>query len=254
VSEYSISPVDAATYERLDHLASVQDSRTQSLLVGLGVGPGWRCVEVGAATGSVAVWLADRVRPGGYILATDIDTRWLDRVGRDDIQVRRHDIGSEDLDDASSFDLVHTRSVLAHVPNWRDALGRMVDALRPGGWLCVEEPDWLTRGLSEPPTPGIESFWSALGGLMVSAGGDPFVGRKISQELHELGLTDIDGELHAFVQRSHLRKQLDLIAPMLTQAGILSAGDADLARVESAAPGFSYFPALVATWARKSEA
>ena len=38
------------------------------------------------------------------------------------------------------------------------ALGHMVDAIRPGGWLCVEETDWLTSGLSEPRTPALEAL------------------------------------------------------------------------------------------------
>ena len=47
----------------------------------LGLGPGWRCLEVGAGSGSVARWLAAKVGPEGSVLATDIDTRWVDTGG-----------------------------------------------------------------------------------------------------------------------------------------------------------------------------
>src|SRR6266436_997381 len=44
------------------------------------VWPGWRCLEVGAGRGSMAVWLADRVGEGGKVVATDIDVTYLKRL------------------------------------------------------------------------------------------------------------------------------------------------------------------------------
>ena len=40
-----------------------------------------------------------------------------------------------------TFDLVHARLVLVHVPDRARALATMVAALRPGGWLLVEDAD-----------------------------------------------------------------------------------------------------------------
>ena len=40
-----------------------------------------------------------------------------------------------------TFDLVHARLVLARIADRDEALRRMVQALRPGGWLVVEEID-----------------------------------------------------------------------------------------------------------------
>ena len=51
--------------ERLRLLEIVHDPFTTSLLTGLGVAPGWRCLEVGAGRGSMASWLADKVGDGG---------------------------------------------------------------------------------------------------------------------------------------------------------------------------------------------
>jgi ubiquinone/menaquinone biosynthesis C-methylase UbiE len=44
------------------------------------VQPGWRCLEVGAGRGSMAVWLAEQVGPTGHVVATDVDTRYLERL------------------------------------------------------------------------------------------------------------------------------------------------------------------------------
>ena len=39
------------------------------------------------------------------------------------------------------FDLVHARLVLVHLPDRDRALRTMIDVLRPGGWLLVEDAD-----------------------------------------------------------------------------------------------------------------
>ena len=41
------------------------------------VQPGWRCLEVGAGRGSMAVWLAEQVGESGEVVATDIDVTYL---------------------------------------------------------------------------------------------------------------------------------------------------------------------------------
>src|SRR5262245_5273165 len=53
---------------------------------------GWRCLEVGAGGGSMAVWLAERVGPTGHVVATDIDVRYLARLRIANLEVVQHDI------------------------------------------------------------------------------------------------------------------------------------------------------------------
>ena len=57
----------------------------------------------------------------------------------------RHDVTSDEFPDRS-FDLVHVRAVLMHIPDRMAALRRMVSWLAPGGWLLAEDCDfglWL---------------------------------------------------------------------------------------------------------------
>ena len=58
----------------------------------LGVAAGWACLEVGAGNGSVSHWLAQRVGPTGHVVASDIDTRFLDRLALPNLEVRRLDV------------------------------------------------------------------------------------------------------------------------------------------------------------------
>ena len=75
---------------RLRNLQQASDSSTISHLDAIGVGPGWRCLEVGAGAGSIARWLRTRVGPTGSVLATDIN---VDRLGNlpGNVEVRQHE-------------------------------------------------------------------------------------------------------------------------------------------------------------------
>src|SRR5947209_10713055 len=78
------------------------------------VQPGWRCLEVGAGRGSMAVWLAERVGESGHVVATDIDATYLHRIKLPNLDVRQHNIVDDPLDalGQGSFDLVCSRLML----------------------------------------------------------------------------------------------------------------------------------------------
>ena len=96
--------------DRFAALAALFDPTSTRHLERCGVGPGWRCLEVGAGGGSIATWLADRVGASGSVLATDIEPRFLTALAAPSLQVRRHDIGVDALPQGA-FDLVHARLV-----------------------------------------------------------------------------------------------------------------------------------------------
>jgi 2-polyprenyl-3-methyl-5-hydroxy-6-metoxy-1,4-benzoquinol methylase len=118
-------------------------------LLARGVKPGWRCLEVGAGGGSVADWMADRMKPTGMGVATDIDTRFLDSIQMSNAEIRRHDIATDTLPERT-FDLVHARLVLSHVPARDTALARLAASLKHGGWLVIEDSDSRPGICSEP--------------------------------------------------------------------------------------------------------
>lgn len=137
--------------DRLRLLEAIADPRSIRLLDGLGVGTGWRCAELGAGGGSIASWLAQRVGASGSVLAVDRDVTLLGHLsGQPTIDVVRASI--EDIDLApASFDLIHTRNVLMHMDAADGVMARLVDALRPGGALLVEEADYFPlAGMTSP--------------------------------------------------------------------------------------------------------
>src|SRR2546425_4656314 len=187
--------------ERLVGLESVNNPGTISHLQTIGIAEGWRCLEVGGGAGSIAEWLCARVGPKGSVLATDIDTRFLDALSQPNLEVRKHDIASDELP-AEAFDLVHARAVLEHLPERDKALARMVEALRPGGWLLVEDGDF-SRPLSLPETAFRYPAAQARRGMRVlkkmtavlgQSGFDPEYAIRLPGELVAQGLVDVGGE------------------------------------------------------------
>ena len=140
MSRYPISNADPDEECRLTLLESLSDPGTIQRLSNLGVGPGWRCLEVGAGHGSIAKWLREKVGITGSVVAIDIDTRFLDGIAADNLQVLKLDVVDEPLP-SGGFDLIHSRAVLTHLGARDAVLDKMVRALRPGGWLLLEEVD-----------------------------------------------------------------------------------------------------------------
>jgi SAM-dependent methyltransferase len=129
---------------RLAGLEAALNPGTRAHLLRLGAGSGRRCLEVGAGGGSVALWLAEVVGPQRLRAGHRSGDRLLEseaaRLGQ--LEVLAHDITAEDL--PGGFDVVPACWLVEWLPDRSQALRRMADALRPGGVLLDEEPDFIT--------------------------------------------------------------------------------------------------------------
>ena len=141
---YLFDTADPVERRRLDANARMWDPFTFRTLQATGVGDGWRCLEIGAGTGTVAAWLLDRVGPAGEVVATDIETRWLEPMASANLIVRYHNVAADSLEHGG-YDLVHARLVLEHLPKPERVVAKLVAALRPGGWLVVEDYETYAR-------------------------------------------------------------------------------------------------------------
>lgn len=182
-------------------LAASYDHITTARLAATGVTDGWHCLDVGTGCGSVARWLAERVAPTGDVLATDVALP--DQGGAGDAGSPRphlrfvvHDITADPLP-AEGFDLIVVRMLLQHFPQ-RDALLRkLVGAVKPGGWLQVEELDTAYEPVLLASDPALYAkFLAAKTAHMRSRGGDPEWGRKVPSAMRAVGLVDIDPRPH----------------------------------------------------------
>ncbi|MFC3453812.1 class I SAM-dependent methyltransferase [Amycolatopsis speibonae] len=174
-------------------LSQAYDPFTFERLAQTGVGDGWSCLEVGAGGSGVAHWLADRVAPTGWVLATDIKPDHVATGSR--LTVLRHDIVHDPLP-SNAFDVIHARLVLQHLPEREVVLGKLVEALKPGGWLQIDEfdisygPVLLAPG--ERSARLYEKFLTAKERAFENAGGDGTWGRRVAASMASAGLTGID--------------------------------------------------------------
>jgi trans-aconitate methyltransferase len=177
--------------QRLELLEVLRDPATVRRLERTGVDAAWRCLEVGAGRGSVARWLARRTGPDGSVLAIDLEPALLDDAVEPNLDVRGADVLDLDLPPCS-FDLIHARALLTHVPKRPRAIERMASWLAPGGWLVLEEPDWLA-------SKAADRSWTAL--LRAYEQATPAMdwhsGRELVPERTAAGLDDVaaDAEL-----------------------------------------------------------
>jgi ubiquinone/menaquinone biosynthesis C-methylase UbiE len=128
-------------FERLQAIEQVFDPASRRQIQTTGITSNWRCLEVGAGAGSITQWMAAVVGQGGKVVAVDLDTRFVANIKLSNVEVLEADIRYCPLE-SNSFDLVHARYVLIHLPDFQVALSKMIDLLKPGGWLVIEEPDF----------------------------------------------------------------------------------------------------------------
>lgn len=203
-ASYGIGLSNAAEDEqrRLAAVEELFDPGTIRHLDDIGIAAGMRCLEVGAGGGSIARAMSERVGPAGWVLVTDLDISTLTECDQPNVEVRVHDICTDPLDDAS-FDIIHARLLLEHLPSRLAVLDKLAAALRPGGWLLVEDFDfteWLylpaERLFLEPKRlrAALQATTIGSASVGVTAGWDPEFARDLPLHLVNAGLECVDAE------------------------------------------------------------
>ena len=181
----------AGEQQRLALMSELTDPLERAHMERLGLRPGWCCLEVGCGNGSIAQWLAERVAPGGHVVASDLDISYVANFGEPCLEVRQLDVLTGAIE-AEAYDLVVARAMLHHLPAARQAVERMIAALKPGGVLLSLEPDLLPVTVAEPQA--MRAFWRGWLRWSEQAGIDYFIGRKIAGWVDALGLERIGAE------------------------------------------------------------
>jgi SAM-dependent methyltransferase len=191
------------------------------------------------------------------VLATDID---ISRLHGDGFAVRRHDVAADPAP-GDGFDLVHARAVLTHVPGRDAALASMVSALRPGGWLVLEDVDPGLQPLSCPDEytddhRRANRLRQGFRTLLTRRGADVAYGRTLPRRLRDAGLTDVRAEAY-FPLSSPECAALEAATIRQIRAELVAAGlatdeeiDAHLRYVASD-PGQFATSAMVTAWGRR---
>lgn len=224
-SQYHFAGADAdGESQRLSMLEAWLDPITGRRLGELDLPAGGCALEVGAGRGSVARMLAARLGPAGRVVAVDIDPRFLTAIPG--VEVRRLDV-RVDSPEADTFDLVHCRFLLMHLPDPLAALRRLVNALRPGGVILLEEADGgMLRFAGHPDADwATETTTRAMQAMAAAKIADSWYGRRLPADAVAAGLEVIGGDAIAPLATSgHPAFELVRLTAITGGPGMVASG------------------------------
>jgi SAM-dependent methyltransferase len=144
------------------------------LIEHVGLQPGQRVLELAAGPGDTGFLAAERIKPGGMLVSSDLSERMLD-VAReraaaqaiDNVEFAQLSVEWIDLETAS-VDAILCRWGIMLVPDPEAAVREARRVLRPGGriavavwgearlnpWATIPDRAMIELGHSEPPQPG----------------------------------------------------------------------------------------------------
>jgi SAM-dependent methyltransferase len=191
--EYVIGTGDAEI-ERLQLQHTVWRADAMAAWRAAGFTGGQALLDVGCGPGWATLDLADLTGPGGRVVGVDQSARFLGHLRAQcrarrlqQVQTLQAELGELALE-AESFDGAWIRWVLAFVPNPRDALRRVVEALRPGAAIAIHEYFDYRTWRVVPRDADFEAFVAAVMSSWRARGGEPDIALSLPGWLEEMGL------------------------------------------------------------------
>jgi hypothetical protein len=151
--------------------------------------------------------------------------------------------------------------VLEHLPQRDQVLASLAAAVRPGGWLLIEDFDWSTAMVVDPPHELHERVARACLTLFSAHAYDPYYGRALPRRLERAGLVELGTHAQAIQVRADRERGLpqwellvDQLAPGLLAHGLVD--EAELERFHALwhdGTTICFAPLMVSAWGRRPE-
>ena len=155
-----------------------------------------RVLDVGSGLGQMSRVIARQLGNDGKVIGIERSPVQLAEARRqasmDDeeslVEFREGDATDLPLsgEEFGSFDLVHARFLLEHVPDPPAVVRQMVRAARPGGQICLMDDDHDLLRL-HPECPPLEKAWKVYWQSYRAIGHDPLIGRKLVELVQDAG-------------------------------------------------------------------
>lgn len=186
-------------YERLRAQARVWESATEAVLDRVGVAPGASCLDAGCGPGETMRLLARRVGPDGSVTGIDVDAAIgmlaetsLHEAGHGQCRFRAVELSADAPVPGGPYDVVYARLLLFHLPERARVLGRLWDAVAPGGRLIVQDYD--VDALEVVPwTAAVDEVGRVILGAFHALGCDVRAGLHLPRLFAEAGVGEPDG-------------------------------------------------------------
>jgi SAM-dependent methyltransferase len=259
----------AQEYERVRRQAEVWERATERVLDRVDPAPGSRCLDAGCGPGVTMRQLAQRVGPQGRVVGIDVDealgaasvTRLRDE-GHRQCEFRAHDLRNDTAIPGAPYDVVYARLVLFHLPERVSVLGRLWDAVAPGGQLVIQDYDLAGVG-SVPRLPIDDEIAEFILGAFTAAGCEVRAGVLLPRLFEQAGIglpdaTDVAGRLDRLVDAAPMLEGVARsLIPAAVGRGLATESDALalLARLHDSVADDPdrplLWPLLLGAWKRK---
>jgi SAM-dependent methyltransferase len=178
--------------ERLRVQGAAMAPEAAIMLDRIGVGPGWRCLDLGCGPAGITPLLSERVGTSGRVVGLDADPVFLEHARRQvagNVEFVQGDVYRTKLP-SGAFDLVHTRFVASTAGEPEALLREAIRLTRPGGTVALQEPDMAALNCY-PPHPAWDRLKAALEGAFTSAGADIRLAQRLFALVRHAGLEDV---------------------------------------------------------------
>jgi SAM-dependent methyltransferase len=195
-SDYLLG-VNQDELERLRFQHQVWGRVTNAFFDRIGIKSGWKCLDVGAGPGFVAMDLRERVGQAGEVTALEPSSFYLDwfkrecmKKGWTNVRFIQGSAETAQLPE-NQYDFVFSRWVISFATDPVEFLASVLRSLKPGGTIALQ--DYYYEGLSLFPLGGaFDRMKDVVRAHYRSAGGDPYVAGKIPAILRSNGLKVVD--------------------------------------------------------------
>lgn len=193
--------VGEAGSQRLKILNQVRNPHTMSFIRNLGDLSGKRILDLGCGIGVLSCEFAKEVGDSGEVVAADISCEQIKiaknnahRLGIENINFV--EVGAHEIDKLDGeFDVIYCRFLLAHVANPLQIINKMLNLLKSGGALFLEEPTSYNVTYSDSYASSFEA-WKSLALKQHSIFDTDFsIGQKLYTILNDCGLKNINFNL-----------------------------------------------------------
>jgi SAM-dependent methyltransferase len=263
MTEYTIDQ-GLGVQQRMNLLAAVRGPTTLALLDSVNLPKGARCVDLGCGGGHVAMALARRVGPSGSVVGIDLDCELLSAArdiaaadGLDNVEFRV--ASAEDLSEAD-FDLAFSRLLFMHLPDPDAVASLMVHAVRPGGFVVVEDAEFSTC-FTYPSCPAYDRWVNWYRETVRRTGADADIGPRLPSILRAvhvdvLGVRIVqeaflDGPCKRLQELSMLKQKSAVISAGLATADEYDAAHADVQAFVADPSTLVAGPRIVQTWGKR---
>lgn len=197
--------------------------------------PGNHCLVLGAGTQPIARYLEEAVGPDGRVTTFDTNPSLWCQVSSESAPIAASLI--QDLRTRPGpFDVVHVRFALVHAQKQDEMLSALVQAVKPGGLLILEEPDFGgARALAGPENlrRSFNNVQNAIELVFATLGFDHAVGARLPALYQQHGFTNVAIENDAAIVpgSSPLAEAMAMSATQLATA-FVATGFASLHDIE----------------------